>query len=294
MTPSDAWALLKEAAVRWSQDNVPRLSAALAYYTAFSLAPLLVIVVAVVGLLLGQNEARHQVAQQLQALIGPHGAQAAQSLLQSASKPSHGVLATIIGGVVLLLGASGVFGELQSSLNKIWRTEPKASIGVWGMLKDRFLSFTMVLGTGFLLLVSLLLSTALAALSGYMGRQLPGGQFIAFALDLLVSLAGVALLIAAIFKVLPDAPVRWSDAWPGAILSAVLFAAGKWALGLYLGKSTAASVYGAAGSLAALLIWVYYTAQLLLFGAEFTFVYSQHRGQRAAAAGHADAPGQQR
>jgi len=274
------WDLLKETGQQWSADRVPRLGAALAYYTVFSIVPLLVMIIAVIGLVFGEEAARGYIIEQIAALVGPQSAATIQDMLARAQQPSTGVVATTIAIATLLVGASGFFGQLQDSLNAIWGVEPKPGIGLMKMLKDRFVSFLAVLGTGFLLLVSLVISAALAALGKWFQGWLPVPEAVLHVVNFVVSLAVITALFAMIFKLLPDAKVAWKDVWVGAALTAILFTIGKFLIGLYLGKSNVASAYGAAGSLVLILVWVYYSTQILLFGAEFTAVYANRAGSR--------------
>jgi membrane protein len=268
-------ALFKNTADEWIKDKCPKLGAALAYFTVFSLAPLVLVLLAVFGLIFGSGElARQKITDQLQYLIDPSGIKVIQDIAASASKPQAGIVATTVGIVVALFGASGVFGELQDALNTIWSVKPKPGTGLLGFIRTRFLSFAMVAGVCFLLLVSLTVESVLRALNDYLKNVMPGGHVLAFALFLLFDLAVITLLFAMIFRYLPDAKVAWRDVWIGAALTAVFFAAGKFALGLYLGSGAAGSAYGAASSLITLLLWIYYAAQILLFGAEFTQVYA--------------------
>jgi membrane protein len=280
MTFRAALNLGTEAASKWSADRAPRLGAALAYYTVFSLAPLLVIVIAIAGFVFGQEAAQGYIVQQIGALVGERSARAIQDMVENARQPTTGILATIIAVVTLLLGASGVFGQLQDALNTIWEVKAKPGRGFMGLLRDRFLSFVAVLGTGFLLLVSLVLSAALAALGKVLSGMLPAPESVLQGLNFIVSIAVITVMFGMIFKFLPDATIRWNDVWIGAAVTALLFTLGKFAIGLYLGKSNVASVYGAAGSLVILLVWVYYSSQILLFGAEFTAVYANRYGSR--------------
>jgi membrane protein len=280
MSMSGAWILLKNTGASWSEDKVPKLAAALAYYTAFSLAPLLVITVAVVGFVFGEDAAQGQIVHQMEGLFGRQGAETAQTMILNAHRSGAGVLATVISAAVLFLGAGGVFAELQDSLNTIWEVKPRPGRGILGMLRDRFLSFAMVLVIAFLLLVSLAVSTVLSAMTNRVSQVLPLGDSLSVAIDLLISVGVITLLIALIYKVLPDVYVGWRYVWIGAFLTAMLFTLGKFGLGLYLSRSTATSVFGAAGSLAAFLLWVYYSAQIVFFGAEFTHVYARSRGVR--------------
>lgn len=276
---AEVWSTVKETVNDWLDDGAMSLAAALAYYSLLSLAPLLVISVAVAGLVFGQDAARGQVAGELGGVVGAEAAQGIQSVVASAQSPVSGVLSTIVGVVTLFIGASGVFGELQSSLNSIWEVKRKPGRGIWGEVKDRFWSFTMVLGVAFLLLVSLLLNSILSALGATFSQLLPGGELVWQGLNALFSLAVITGLFALIFKFVPDAEVRWRDVWLGAAVTAGLFTIGKLLLGLYLGKAAIGSSYGAAGSLIALVVWVYYAAQILLLGAEFTQVQARRSGR---------------
>ncbi|HEY1015255.1 MAG TPA: YihY/virulence factor BrkB family protein [Herpetosiphonaceae bacterium] len=279
MNPKAIFGLLKQTGKEWSEDKVPRLGAALAYYTVFSIAPLLIIAIGIAGLVLDREAATGQIQAQLDGLLGVDAAKAIQEMIQGASKPSSGILATVIGLATLLFGASGVFGQLQDSLNTIWEVAPKPGRGILGTLKDRFLSFTMVLGVGFMLLVSLVISAALAGIGKYF-ENLGIPTFLFEAINFAVSFGVITLLFAAIYKVLPDVKIQWRDVWIGAAVTALLFTIGKFLIGLYLGRSSVASSYGAVGSLAILLLWVYYSAQILFFGAEFTQVYANAYGSR--------------
>lgn len=274
------WTMLKDTAAAWSEDNVPRHGAALAYYTVFSIVPFLVVVIAIIGLIFGREATEGYILDQIANLIGPQSAEALKEMLQRASQPSTGIVATVIATATLLLGASGVFGQLQDSLNSIWGVRPQEGRGIWGVLKDRFVSFTALLGTAFLLLVSLVVSAGLAAMGEWFGGWLPGPEVMLHLLEFLLSYAIITGLFALMFKLLPDARVAWNDVWIGAGLTALLFTVGKFALGLYLGKSDIGSAYGAAGSLVILLVWVYYSAQIFLFGAEFTQVYAKAVGRQ--------------
>jgi membrane protein len=278
MHVKDAWATVKETASDWSDDNASRLAAALAYYSLLSLAPLLVIVIAVAGLFYGPDAARGKIAGELGAVVGGEAALGIQSVAASARSQTGGIISTVVGVVTLFVGASGVFGELQSSLNTIWEVKPKPGRGVLGQLKDRFLSFTMVLGVAFLLLVSLVLSALLSALGTTVAGALPGGEGIWQVVTFFVTFSLVTTLFALIFKYVPDARIQWRDVWLGAAVTALLFTIGKFLLGLYLGKAAPGSSYGAAGSIIALVVWVYYAAQILFLGAEFTQVQARRQG----------------
>src|SRR6202158_2137349 len=281
--PKAIFQLLRRTYSEYSKDKVPRMGAALAYYTIFSLAPLLVIAIAIAGFVFGAEAVQGQIMGQIQGLIGPESARAVQTMIQSAHKPAHGVIATIVGLAVLLLGASGVFTEMQDALNTIWKVDPASKAGVWNLVRSRFLSFGMVLGIGFLLLVSLLLSAALSAAAGYISGFISVPPAVLHAVDFLFSLFFIAVLMALIFKLLPDVKIAWSDVWVGAMLTSLLFTTGKFLIGFYIGKSVTMSAYGAAGSVVIILAWIYYSAQLLYFGAEFTHVYSKERGSQCSA-----------
>ena len=281
-------ALFKNTASEWIQDKCPQLGAALAYFTVFSLAPLVLVLLAVFGLIFGgSDQARQKITEQLQYFVDPSGIKVIQDIATNASRPQAGIIATTIGVVLALFGASGVFGQLQDALNTIWGVKPKPGGGVMGFIRTRFLSFAMVGGVCFLLLVSLTVETLLRGLSAYLKNVMPGGDVLALALFLLFDLAIVILLFAMIFRYLPDAKIAWRDVWVGATLTAVLFALGKFVLGLYLGSGAAGSAYGAASSLITLLLWIYYAAQILLFGAEFTQVYANTYGTRVEPQEHA-------
>ena len=280
MEPARVWRLFVQTFDAWSSDKVPRHGAALAYYTVLSLVPLLVVIIGMIGLIFGQEAAQGYIVEQIAALVGPQSAAAIKDMIQRANQPTTGIVATVVATATLLLGASGVFGQLQDSLNSIWGVQPKEGRGIWGLIKDRFISFAALLGTGFLLLVSLVLSAALAAFGKWFGGWLPAPEVVLQVLEFLISFVVITGLFAMIFKTLPDAQVAWRDVWVGAALTAMLFTVGKFAIGLYLGKSDVGSAYGAAGSLVILLVWVYYSAQILLFGAEFTQVYANAVGSR--------------
>jgi membrane protein len=277
--------LLADAVKQWLGDNAPRLGAALAYYTVFSIAPLLVIAVAIAGFVFGEEAAKGQVYTTMQGLVGETGALAIQGMMEQASKArATGITATILGFVTLLLGASGVFGQLKGALNTIWNVEGRAGGTVKSFLVDRLFSLAMVLSVGFLLLVSLVISTMLAALAAYAERLVPLTAEFWQLVNAVVSFGVVTLLFALLFKEVPDTDVQWRDVWIGALFTAVLFTIGKFLIGLYLGRGTVGSVYGAAGSLVIVLLWVYYSAQILFFGAEFTQVFARRYGSQARTA----------
>ncbi|HEX3068431.1 MAG TPA: YihY/virulence factor BrkB family protein [Thermoanaerobaculia bacterium] len=270
--------LLKQTISEFGSDKAPRLGAALAYYTIFSLAPLLLIVIAISGLAFGHDAAQNKIFEQLRGVLGPVAAVGVQDMVKNAAKPKSGTVATVIGIVTLIFGASGVFGQLKDALNTIWDVEPKTGGGIMTLVKDRFLSFAMVLGVGFLLLVSLVIDTAITAIGTYAGDHLPGGEALWHAAELVFSLCVITVLMAMIFRLLPDLKIEWRDVWLGATITALLFVLGKFALGIYFAKSAVGSSFGAAGSLVIVLLWVYYSAQILLFGAEFTQVYARGHG----------------
>jgi membrane protein len=273
------WTLAKDTVSDWLSDDAPRLAASLAFYTLLSLAPIIVIAVSLAGLAFGAEAAKGQVAGELGAIVGADAAKGVETVVASAKSPASGTLATIIGIVTLFIGSSGVFGELQFALNRIWEVKAREGRGVWGALKDRFFSFTMVLGVAFLLLVSLVLTAVLSAVGRRFTGLLPGGETLWQVVNFAFSFAMVTALFALIFKVVPDAKVRWSDVWLGAAVTAMLFTIGKSLLGLYLGRASIGSSYGAAGSLVVLVVWVYYSAQILFLGAEFTQVQARQRGR---------------
>lgn len=278
MKARELFQMLKETFNDWSNDKVPSLGAALAYYAIFSLGPLLVIVLAVAGLVFGKDAAQGQVAEEISGTVGPTVGRAVEDLLHNASNPISSGWAALVGLVTLLFGASGVFGQLQDALNTIWKVQPKPGRGAVGIVRDRFLSFVMVLGSCFLLLISLVLSAALSALSTWWTPAAASSTSFYFwqVLNNLVAFGVIMLLFAMIYKVLPDVELNWSDVWFGAAVTALLFTIGKYLLGLYLGCCGPASAFGAAGSLVLILLWVYYSSQILLFGAEFTRVYTNH------------------
>ena len=330
---ANTFSLLKQTFQEWLQDKAPQLGAALAYYTVFSLAPLILVLLAIVGVIFRDDPAGawHKITQQMSYFLDPNAIQVVQNIAQKASEPGKSTVATIIGialalfgasgvfgqlqdalntiwgvkarpaqgiwgflrarflsfamvatviGIALaLFGASGVFGQLQDALNTIWGVKAKPAQGIWGFLRARFLSFAMVGGICFLLLVSLAIEALLKGFSHYVQSVLPGGIVIAVTVYLIFDFAVVVLLFAMIFKFLPDVQIQWRDVWIGAVITAVLFGIGKWLLGFYLGSGAAGSAYGAASSLITLLLWVYYSSQILLFGAEFTQVYAQQAGR---------------
>jgi membrane protein len=277
----NASSLLKQTFKEWLQDKAPQLGAALAYYTVFSLAPLILVLLAIIGFLFRDDPAGawNKITQQMSYFLDPSALQVVQNIAQKASQPGKSVVATIIGIALALFGASGVFGQLQDALNTIWGVKAKPGTGIWGFLRARFLSFAMVAGICFLLLVSLAIEALLKGFSHYVQSVVPGRIVIALTVYLVFDFAVVVLLFAMIFKFLPDVKIQWRDVWIGAVMTAVFFGIGKWALGLYLSSGAAGSAYGAASSLITLLLWVYYSSQILLFGAEFTQVYADRAGR---------------
>jgi membrane protein len=276
--------LFKQTFTEFNEDKAPRLGAALAYYTIFSLAPLLLIVIAIAGLVFGHDAAQNKIFDQLHGALGPNAAAGVQEMVKNAAKPKSGSIAAIIGVITLILAASGVFGQLKDALNTIWDVKPKEGGGILRMIKDRFLSFAMVFGVGFLLLVSLVIDTAIAAMGKYAGNHLPGGAALWHIVELAFSFVVVTVLMAGIFRLLPDLKIEWRDVWLGAALTSLLFVLGKYALGIYFARTAVGSSFGAAGSLVLVLLWVYYSAQILLFGAEFTQVYARAHGSLKAEA----------
>ena len=278
---ANAFSLLKQTFQEWLQDKAPQLGAALAYYTVFSLAPLVLVLLAIVGIIFRDNPAGawDKITQQMSYFLDQSAVEVVQSIAQKASQPGKGLIATIIGVALALFGASGVFGQLQDALNTIWGVKAKPGGGMWGFLRVRFLSFAMVGGICFLLLVSLILEGVLKGFSHYVQSVLPGGIVVAMTVYLIFDFTVIVLVFAIIFKFLPDVEIQWRDVWIGAAITAVFFGIGKWALGLYLGSGAAGSAYGAASSLITLLLWVYYSSQILLFGAEFTQVYANRAGR---------------
>jgi membrane protein len=286
---ADSFSLLKQTVSEWLEDQVPQLGAALAYYTVFSLAPLVLLLLAVVGFIFHNDPAGawRKMTEQMSYFLDKSAVDVVANIAQTASQPNKGMTATIIGILLALFGASGVFGQLQIALNTIWGVKAKPGAGIVGFIRSRFLSFAMVAGVCFLLLVSLVFESLLKGFSHYIQAILPGGIVIALVVYSIFDLAVVVLLFALIFKFLPDVKIQWRDVWIGALMTAIFFAIGKWALGLYLGSGAAASAYGAASSLITLLLWIYYSSQILLFGAEFTQVYAARSGRALVPAKYA-------
>lgn len=280
MTPANFWILTKAAASSWIDDYAQSMGAALAYYTLFSVAPLLLIVISIAGLTFGVEAARGEIVDQLQGLMGHQGAQAVQGLLETVNKPATSILATIIGSLLLLVGATSVFAELQDALDRIWRAPKRNKQGMWSLLRARLLSFGMILGIGFLLMVSLVVSAAMAAFGRFIGPVFSEWQMFANLINFMFSFVFSTTMFAMIYKIMPRADVDWADVWIGATVTALLFTMGKFLIGLYLGRSGVTSGFGAAGSLVVLLLWVYYSAQIFLMGAEFTWAYAVTFGSR--------------
>jgi membrane protein len=283
------WGVIKAAFASWLDDYAPSMGAALAYYTMFSIAPLLLIVISVAGLVFGEEAARGEIFGEMQGLMGKEGALAVQGLLESVSQPAESAAATVLGVILLLIGATTVFAELQNDLDRIWRAPQRVdSSGIWGLLRARVLSFGMILGIGFLLMVSLIFSAALAALGKWLGPWFAAWAILGHIVNILLSFTLTTTVFAMIYKIMPRAKITWHDVWIGAAATALLFTIGKSLIGLYIGKSGVTSTFGAAGSLVVVLLWVYYSAQIFLLGAEFTWAYAHvfgsRRGQVPAAA----------
>ncbi len=277
--PGEWWRLVKAAVAAWSDDYAPSMGAALSYYSVFSMAPLLVIVISIAGLVFGAEAARGEVFGQLRGLMGDDSAKAIEALLDSVSKPSTGVVAALIGVVVLLIGATSVFGELQDALDRIWRAPARdRSGGLWALIRSRLLSFGMILGIAFLLMVSLVLSAGISALGHWWSSAFTGWEVLLQIVNLVVGFALTTGVFAMIYKLMPRVAVHWRDVWLGAASTALLFSVGRFLIGLYIGKSGIASGFGAAGSIAIVFVWVYYSAQIFLLGAEFTWVYAKTFG----------------
>jgi len=287
ISPKQTWRLLKATFKEWSEDKSSRLAAALAYYTVFSLAPLLMIVIIVISFIFG-DESKSVVIDQFQSLVGQEGAKTIQTAIENTNKSQGGgTIASVFSILALIFGASGVFTQLQGALNTVWEVEAKPGKGIWGFLRQRFLSFGMILGICFILMVSLVVSAGLAGFSAYLNRLVPGLGPIGQILNLAISFGVITLLFAMIYRYLPDVKITWKDVWIGSVITALLFVIGKFALGVYIGNGSVGSTYGAAGSIIVLLVWIYYSAQILFFGAEFTQVYAKKYGSRIVADKHA-------
>ena len=278
MKSADVWYLVTETVKEFFADNGPRLGAALAFYTALSLSPLLLVLISLAGVAFGEEAARGEIAAQIQDMIGEDGAKSVETMLASHKSAATGTLMTIVGIVTLVIGASGVFAQLQDALNTVWNVKPKEGGGILGMIRDRALAFSLVGGMAFLLLVSLVVAAVLSGIDEWLQAHLPGAAFWIKAGNQVLSFLLTAALFAMIFKVLPHARPTWRDVRTGALLTAVLFTLGKYLIGLYLGRAAVGSAYGAAGSFVLILVWIYYSTQILLLGAEFTRVYATRFG----------------
>lgn len=278
-SPKEVWTIFRDAVKDFLEDKALRLSAALSYYSLFSIGPLVLIAVAMAGLVFGAEAARGQVVGQLSGFIGTTGAEAVQEMLAGSSERKSGILG-VVGAVTLLVGAGGVFAQLKDALNTVWEVKPAPGRGFVRFLKTRFLSMATVLGIGFLLLVSLLLSAFLSAAGKFLSANLPGGTLLWAVVNFVVSFVVIAFLFGALFKLLPDVELGWRDVAFGAVFTALLFVVGKTLIGLYLGRGALADGFGAAGSLVVVLVWVYYSAAILLFGAEITQVWANRYGSR--------------
>lgn len=277
--------LIRETVTDWMKDGAPMLAAALAYYTAFAIAPLIILVIAIAGVVVSQDTVQTQILDQIQATVGADAADLVRGLIADASEPGQGIFSTIVSVVALLFGALGVFEHLQTALDRIWDVEPVKTEGgikssVVNFVKNKLLSFGMILVIGFLLLVSLVLSTALSVVDGMLMSRFPGGDVLLRVVSFALSFGVITLLFMFIYKFLPHAEIQWRDVWIGAAVTALLFTIGRTVLGLYLANTATASTYGAAGALVVVLLWVYYSAQIVLLGAEFTQVYARHYGSR--------------
>ncbi len=278
--------IIKDTFQGWSEDKVSRIAAALAYYTIVSMAPLQAIVIGIAGLVFGQGAVRNQILLQVQGMVGPQGANAFRTIMENARVSGEGLAATILGLATLIFGATGAFVELKDALNTIWNIEPKPGRGIIATVKDRIFSFTLILVTAFLLVVSLVISAALTAFGTFLGGIIPYVGLMQ-AVNFILSFVAITLIFAAIYRFVPDAKIAWSDVWIGAVATSLLFTIGKYLIALYLGSATSASAYGVAGSLVVILIWFYYSAQIFLLGAEFTQVYATQAGSMITPKGEA-------
>jgi membrane protein len=282
------WKVVKRAAAAWKDDYAPSMGAALSYYTVFSLAPTLLIVISVAGLIFGADAVRGEIFGQLRGLMGVDAAKAVENLLISVNKPAKGIAATVFGIAAMALGATTVFGELQDALDRIWRAPARKAVGLWGLLRGRFLSFGMILGIAFLLMVSLVVGAAVAALGKWWNGAFGSWEVLAQVINVLLGFVVTTLGFAMIYKLMPRVKVRWHDVWLGAAVTALLFTIGRFLIGLYIGKSGIASGFGAAGSLVIIFVWVYYSAQIFLMGAEFTWIYARTFGSMRSLVSPAD------
>lgn len=279
---NQAAALSRAAFNAWVDDHASSMGAALAYYTLFSMAPLLLIAISVAGLIFGADAARGEIFGQLESLVGSGGAAAVQQLLESVNRPADGLAATLLGLVLMLVGATTVFAELQDALDRIWRAPARTGHGLWQLLRARVLSFGLILGLGFLLIVSMVMGAAVAALQTWWSHWLGGWELLLGVLNTVTGFVLETIVFAMIYKVMPRARIAWSDVWVGALITASLFTLGRMLIGLYLATGAVTSGFGAAGALVAVLVWVYYSAQIFLLGAEFTWVYAHQLGSRRA------------
>jgi len=276
------WTTVRQTFSAWNKHEAPTLGAALAFYTILSLAPLVILVISIVALIFGRSTAQNELLGQVDSMIGHQGADAVKAMIEHAQKPASGIFASIVGVTTLLFGASGAFSALRSALNRMWDVQPKSGGGVWATIKQNFFSFGMVLAVGFLLLVSLVVSAGMAVLGKYFRELLPMPEFALHTLNFVASLAVISVLFALIFRYVPDIRMPWKDCWVGATVTAFLFTIGKLLIGLYLGKAAVGSAYGAAGSLVVVIVWIYYSAMIFLFGAEFTWCWSRDAGYEQA------------
>lgn len=286
MNPKAIIGLVKDTVKEWGEDKASRLGASLAYYTIFSVGPLLLISVAIASIVFSNAES--QIVGQISSVIGPDAGKAIKQTIDNSNKGGSSIIATVVGIVTLVLGASGVFGQLQDALNTIWEVKPKPGRGMLETIRDRFLSFTMVLGTGFLLLVSLVISAVVAAFGNWLNSVLPGGALVGQAINIVLLLVVITVMFALLFKFLPDVKIAWKDVWLGAFITALLFAIGQFVLGLYFTFGNVGSAFGAAGSLVIVLVWIYYSSEILFFGAEFTQVYTNTYGSHVVPAENAE------
>jgi membrane protein len=281
-----AWPSLRSAVTSWLDNRCPSMGAAIAYYAAFSLAPLLLLIIAVAGLAFGREAAQGAIVAQLSGLIGTEGAAALEAMIQSASKPGASAFASAVGIGALVLAATGAVGEIQSALNLIWKARPRKESALQTILRRRLLSLSLAVVMGFLLMISLVVSAALAAWSDYLAGLVSGFDLILWTVNIIVSFSVITALFAMVFKILPDVPIAWRDVWSGAIVTALLFTFGKFIIGAYIGNSSITSTHGAAAALVIVLLWVYYTSQILLFGAELAHAYTEHRDSRRVGRTH--------
>ena len=285
------WELTKTSVNAWLDDFAPSMGAAISYYTLFSMAPMLIISIAIAGFFFGAEAARGEIFGQLRGLLGEEGAAAIQGLLKSANEPAEGVVATLIGLVMLVIGATTVFAELQSDLDRIWRSPAVTNgSGIWFLIRTRLLSFGMVLGLGFLILVSLIMSAMVAALGKWWGGYFGGWETLLQVVNFLVSFALITASFAAIYKLMPRVKIAWRDVWIGAFVTALLFSIGKFLIGLYIGTTGVSSSFGASGSFVVVMVWVYFSAQIFLLGAEFTWVFAHRHGSKAKLGGKKRSP----